>query len=100
VLVIAHRLSALRSADRIITIECGRVIEDGSHHDLIRTGGRYATLYRLQAGLHDDAPAASVIRPGDAGRPPPRFGRPLVWPVPVYAENQRAATAPGHRLEH
>ncbi len=53
VLIIAHRLSALRQADRIITIENGRLIEDGPHEDLIKTGGRYATLYRVQAGLHE-----------------------------------------------
>ena len=53
VFVIAHRLSALRMADRIITIERGRLIEDGTHDDLVKTGGRYATLYRLQAGLHE-----------------------------------------------
>ncbi|MDA9404488.1 type I secretion system permease/ATPase [Bradyrhizobium sp. CCBAU 45389] len=53
VLIIAHRLSALRIADRIITIEDGRLIEDGSHQDLIKSGGRYSKLYRLQAGLHD-----------------------------------------------
>ncbi|WGR69669.1 MULTISPECIES: type I secretion system permease/ATPase [unclassified Bradyrhizobium] len=53
VLIIAHRLSALRIADRIITIEDGRLIEDGSHQDLIKSGGRYSNLYRLQAGFHD-----------------------------------------------
>ena len=42
VLVIAHRLSALRMADRIITIERCRLIEDGAHDELIKTGGRYA----------------------------------------------------------
>ena len=52
VFVIAHRLSTVRSADRIITFERGRLVEDGTHDELIRTGGRYATLYRLQAGLH------------------------------------------------
>ncbi|MDQ8728034.1 type I secretion system permease/ATPase [Bradyrhizobium sp. LHD-71] len=52
VLIIAHRLSALRLADRIITIEGGRLIEDGRHEDLVKTGGRYATLYRLQSGLY------------------------------------------------
>jgi subfamily B ATP-binding cassette protein HlyB/CyaB len=51
--IIAHRLSALRMADRIITIDRGRLIEDGTHDDLIKTGGRYATLHRLQAGLHE-----------------------------------------------
>ena len=53
VFVIAHRLSALRLADRILTIERGRLTEDGTHDELIKTGGRYATLYRLQAGLHE-----------------------------------------------
>jgi subfamily B ATP-binding cassette protein HlyB/CyaB len=53
VLLIAHRLSTLRRADRIITIDHGRIVEDGSHEELIRTGGRYATLHRLQAGLHE-----------------------------------------------
>jgi subfamily B ATP-binding cassette protein HlyB/CyaB len=53
VFVIAHRLSALRLADRIVTIERGRLTEDGTHDELIKTGGRYATLYRLQAGLHE-----------------------------------------------
>ena len=53
VLIIAHRLSTLRKTDRIITIERGRLIEDGPHEDLIRTGGRYASLYRVQAGLHE-----------------------------------------------
>ena len=53
VLIIAHRLSALRIADRVITIERGRLIEDGSHHELIKAGGRYAKLHRIQAGLHE-----------------------------------------------
>jgi subfamily B ATP-binding cassette protein HlyB/CyaB len=53
VLVIAHRLSTVRRADRIITIERGRIVEDGSHDDLIRTAGRYATLHRMQGGLHE-----------------------------------------------
>ncbi|KAA5603700.1 type I secretion system permease/ATPase [Blastochloris sulfoviridis] len=54
VFIIAHRLSALRHADRIITIERGRLVEDGTHHELmVKAGGRYATLYRLQAGLHE-----------------------------------------------
>ena len=40
-------------ADRIITIEKGRIVEDGSHEELIHTGGRYAALHRLQGGLHE-----------------------------------------------
>lgn len=53
VFVIAHRLSTLRMAHRIITMDRGRLIEDGTHDDLVKTGGRYATLFRLQAGLHE-----------------------------------------------
>jgi subfamily B ATP-binding cassette protein HlyB/CyaB len=55
VFVIAHRLSAVRMADRIITVERGRITEDGTHDELIKKGGRYATLHRLQAGLHEIA---------------------------------------------
>ncbi|WP_454648813.1 type I secretion system permease/ATPase [Bradyrhizobium liaoningense] len=53
VLIIAHRLSALRMADRIITIEDGRLVEDGPHQELVKSGGRYSKLYRLQSGFHD-----------------------------------------------
>ena len=52
VLIIAHRLSAVAIADRIITVERGRIVEDGRHDELLRTGGRYATLHRMQAGPH------------------------------------------------
>jgi subfamily B ATP-binding cassette protein HlyB/CyaB len=53
VLVIAHRLSTVRAADRIVTLEGGRLVEDGTHDTLIKTGGRYAALHRLQGGLHE-----------------------------------------------
>jgi subfamily B ATP-binding cassette protein HlyB/CyaB len=53
VLIIAHRLSTVRNADRIITLDRGRLVEDGSHDTLIKTGGRYASLHRLQGGLHE-----------------------------------------------
>ncbi len=53
VLIIAHRLSTVRNADRILTLERGRLIEDGSHEELIHKGGRYANLHRIQAGLHE-----------------------------------------------
>jgi subfamily B ATP-binding cassette protein HlyB/CyaB len=52
-LIIAHRLSTVRRANRIITIEQGRIVEDGTHDQLIRSAGRYANLYRLQAGIHE-----------------------------------------------
>jgi subfamily B ATP-binding cassette protein HlyB/CyaB len=51
VFIIAHRLSTVRHADRIITIERGRIVEDGNHDQLIRSNGRYAKLHYLQAGI-------------------------------------------------
>jgi ATP-binding cassette, subfamily B, bacterial HlyB/CyaB len=53
VFIIAHRLSTVRRVDRLITIERGRIVEDGTHDELIRRGGRYATLHRIQAGVHE-----------------------------------------------
>jgi ATP-binding cassette, subfamily B, bacterial HlyB/CyaB len=55
VIVIAHRLSTVRGADRIVTIDRGRLVEDGTHEDLLRRGGRYSQLHRLQAGRADVA---------------------------------------------
>jgi subfamily B ATP-binding cassette protein HlyB/CyaB len=53
VFIIAHRLSAVRHANRIVTLERGRLVEQGSHDELLRTGGRYASLYALQGGLYE-----------------------------------------------
>ncbi len=49
-LVIAHRLSTVRAADVILVVEDGRIVERGSHDDLLARGGRYADLYRTQFG--------------------------------------------------
>src|ERR1700676_4690766 len=53
VFVIAHRLSTVRRSNRIITIDRGRLVEDGTHEELINKGGRYAALYRVQAGIQE-----------------------------------------------
>jgi subfamily B ATP-binding cassette protein HlyB/CyaB len=53
VFIVAHRLSTVRRADRIITIDHGRLVEDGTHDELLKTNGRYASLHRLQAGTDE-----------------------------------------------
>ena len=53
VFIIAHRLSTVRRSNRIITIDRGRLVEDGTHDELIKKGGRYATLHRVQADIHE-----------------------------------------------
>jgi subfamily B ATP-binding cassette protein HlyB/CyaB len=52
VLIIAHRLSTVRHADRILTIDAGVIVEDGTHDQLVAGNGRYASLHRIQSTGH------------------------------------------------
>lgn len=59
-LLISHRLGSLRIADRIVVLEDGRIVERGTHAELMRTPSRYARLFTLQAESYLDAPAREV----------------------------------------
>ncbi|MFI8971531.1 ABC transporter ATP-binding protein [Nocardia asteroides] len=59
-LVIAHRLSTIRSADQIVVLEQGRIVESGTHADLLNADGRYAELYRTQFA-DEPVPVTSAV---------------------------------------
>ena len=50
IIAIAHRLSTLKHMDRIIVLDKGKIIEDGTHEELIKTGGYYQSMWNMQAG--------------------------------------------------
>jgi ATP-binding cassette subfamily B protein len=58
-LVIAHRLSTVRHADRILVVEDGRITQAGTHEELLAEGGTYADLYATQ--FRQDRPAGEVL---------------------------------------
>ena len=52
VIFISHRLSTTRLADRIIMLENGRIVEQGSHEELLQQNGKYAQMWKVQAGAY------------------------------------------------
>ncbi|RAZ88989.1 ABC transporter ATP-binding protein [Mesorhizobium hawassense] len=69
VIAIAHRLSTIAAMDRLVVMDKGRIIEEGSHEELVAKGGLYAQLWQRQSGgfLLDDGPAESDAKAPETG---------------------------------
>lgn len=61
VIIIAHRLSTVRHADRIYVMDKGQLLEEGTHDELVKTGGLYTRLYQLQQGTAGPPPGTKRI---------------------------------------
>ncbi len=61
-MVIAHRLATIRGADRIIVLQDGVVIETGNHNELMKLGGLYSRLYKMNYASFDDIPEEEIAR--------------------------------------
>src|SRR5436309_1154959 len=80
VIAIAHRLSTIARMDRLVVLDRGRIVEQGSHEELLRLNGHYAALWRRQSGGFIDVettPQAAEEWPGE-----PRVKRAFLCPLP------------------
>jgi len=84
--VIAHRLSTIRSADQILVLEAGQIVERGDHSSLMASGGRYRQLYERQFRTDGD----QFLNPGESPSP----ATPVTPPAPAPPSSLPAPTLP------
>lgn len=84
-IAIAHRLSTLRCADRILVVDRGRLVEHGPHDELMRRGGAYARLVSLQGTSDQAADESGRETETDGGPLPPIDGHRVRWLDPSFA---------------
>src|SRR5262249_41791561 len=65
---ISHRFSTVRRADRILFLERGQLVEEGSHEELMALAGRYARLFHMQASAYTGEPVEAQDEPGEEVR--------------------------------
>jgi ABC-type antimicrobial peptide transport system ATPase subunit len=94
-LMIAHRLSTVRHADCVHGIEGGRIVQSGTHDELVAAGGQYAALWRSQTGEAAQAPAAQSSRPHFPDRP---VGPASCLPISCALDGRGAHRACGGNL--
>ena len=81
--VIAHRLSTIRSADQILVLEAGEIVERGTHEELLGAGGRYKQLYDKQYNFERD----QFVNPGEDFTPAPTPAKALRDGAPERLSN-------------
>jgi ATP-binding cassette subfamily B protein len=87
-IVVSHRFSTVRRADRIVVLEGGRIVESGNHDQLMARAGRYARMFDLQARYYsDDAEPSEYAEPAEGGA----LAEP---PAPIVAKAVAAKAKP------